>query len=165
VNETMRIFSSVTVPGLFSNNPSGDKVVSYDPRYANSLSLIVAGGFTGASFYYSASGEFSVGVIDKDFNNLGFYTFTAQRQDGCNESFACNWSLATLDFTGVGAQIYFLGAANSAYDDFTFTLPGAPPTGGVPEPAQWAMLIAGFGLVGTALRRGRIKAAFTPFPL
>jgi hypothetical protein len=29
----------------------------------------------------------------------------------------------------------------------------APPTGGVPEPASWALMIAGFGLVGAAARR------------
>jgi len=33
--------------------------------------------------------------------------------------------------------------------------PGAapPPSGGVPEPASWALMIAGFGLAGAALRR------------
>jgi hypothetical protein len=30
---------------------------------------------------------------------------------------------------------------------------GGGPVGGVPEPAAWAMLIAGFGLVGAAQRR------------
>lgn len=30
-----------------------------------------------------------------------------------------------------------------------------PPTGAIPEPATWAMLIAGFGLVGVAARRRR----------
>jgi hypothetical protein len=34
-----------------------------------------------------------------------------------------------------------------------------PPTGGVPEPASWAMLISGFGLVGAAARRRRRSAA------
>lgn len=37
--------------------------------------------------------------------------------------------------------------------------PGLPGGGGViPEPATWAMLIAGFGLIGTALRRRRAAA-------
>jgi hypothetical protein len=32
-------------------------------------------------------------------------------------------------------------------------------TGAVPEPASWAMLIAGFGLTGAAMRRRRVTAA------
>lgn len=32
------------------------------------------------------------------------------------------------------------------------------PVGGVPEPASWAMLIAGFGLTGAAMRRRRVAA-------
>jgi hypothetical protein len=41
----------------------------------------------------------------------------------------------------------------------TGTADGVPPTGGVPEPATWAMLITGFGLVGYAARRRRPLAA------
>jgi hypothetical protein len=37
-------------------------------------------------------------------------------------------------------------------------VPFAPDTGGVPEPAAWMMLIAGFGLAGTSLRRRRAPA-------
>lgn len=33
----------------------------------------------------------------------------------------------------------------------TFT----PTPGGVPEPATWAMLVLGFGVAGSALRRSR----------
>lgn len=33
-------------------------------------------------------------------------------------------------------------------------------TGAVPEPATWAMMIAGFGLVGASLRRRKASAAF-----
>lgn len=34
-------------------------------------------------------------------------------------------------------------------------------TGGVPEPTTWAMLIAGFGLIGGAMRRRRVTTAVT----
>ena len=43
------------------------------------------------------------------------------------------------------------------YDDFTFTV-GA--VGAVPEPASWTMMIAGFGMVGGAMRRRSQKAIF-----
>jgi hypothetical protein len=36
---------------------------------------------------------------------------------------------------------------------------GNSPAGAIPEPATWAMLIAGFGLVGGAMRRRRTPAA------
>ncbi|MFQ3666115.1 MAG: PEPxxWA-CTERM sorting domain-containing protein [Sphingomonadaceae bacterium] len=32
-------------------------------------------------------------------------------------------------------------------------LPAPPPTGVVPEPAAWLMMVSGFGLIGLALRR------------
>lgn len=36
---------------------------------------------------------------------------------------------------------------------------GPIPTGGVPEPATWAMMIMGFGLAGATLRRRRLVSA------
>lgn len=39
------------------------------------------------------------------------------------------------------------------------TPPPPPPPGGVPEPESWAMLIAGLGLTGAALRRRRALPA------
>lgn len=40
--------------------------------------------------------------------------------------------------------------AGLGYDDFTFTVGGGS---GVPEPATWAMLLFGFGIVGGTMRR------------
>lgn len=49
-----------------------------------------------------------------------------------------------------------------AMDDFIYGEPVAA-TAAVPEPATWAMMIAGFGLVGGRLRwRGRARAAKRP---
>ena len=47
---------------------------------------------------------------------------------------------------------YFVQAFSDSQYDETF-LPG------VPEPATWAMMVAGFGLVGTAVRRGWAPAS------
>jgi hypothetical protein len=41
------------------------------------------------------------------------------------------------------------------YPQFTLTISALTTSGAVPEPASWAMMIAGFGLVGGAMRRRR----------
>lgn len=54
------------------------------------------------------------------------------------------------------------GAAGIIYDPSSSTNPGYAETWlvrGVPEPANWAMLIAGFGLIGAAMRRKALATA------
>ncbi|OYU15378.1 MAG: hypothetical protein CFE37_06425 [Alphaproteobacteria bacterium PA4] len=60
------------------------------------------------------------------------------------------------------------GINNAGYDyfgldgiSFNVAPPPPPPGPGVPEPASWALLIAGFGLTGAALRRRRAAAGAT----
>jgi hypothetical protein len=86
-----------------------------------------------------------------------------------------------------GAYLYFFGGSIAAGDStsfslfttrtgstnakFIFNLPSAestflvdppiPGTQGVPEPANWALMIAGFGLAGAAMRRQRTKVRVT----
>jgi hypothetical protein len=52
-------------------------------------------------------------------------------------------------------SVYFLNNEPSGYEKLLFVDTG----GAVPEPASWAMLIAGFGLVGAAARRRRATVA------
>jgi hypothetical protein len=60
----------------------------------------------------------------------------------------------TLSFVG-GYNINEIGGLNSSsdYEKLVFTYNG--DGGAVPEPAAWALMIAGFGLVGAAARRQR----------
>ena len=72
-----------------------------------------------------------------------------------------NFGYSTLALTGLtGAQSFTLqGAAGVSprYDDITATVFAAAP---VPEVATWAMMMVGFGLAGTALRRRRTTVSF-----
>ena len=47
---------------------------------------------------------------------------------------------------------------NLTFDSFAVSLVGSP--GAVPEPASWALMIAGFGLVGSAMRRKAARVAY-----
>ncbi len=62
--------------------------------------------------------------------------------------------------TGAVTRLLFLGRQDPSYsrlDNVSVTLAS---TGAVPEPATWAMMIGGFGLVGGAMRRRGTKVAF-----
>lgn len=65
--------------------------------------------------------------------------------------------LHTLDFVG-GFSINSIDNLNESqdYEKLVFVFTG---NGAIPEPATWAMLIAGFGLTGLAMRRRRLAAA------
>ncbi len=65
----------------------------------------------------------------------------------------------TLSLNGfVSAKTYHPGFVSATtHSVFTTNL---NPVGGVPEPANWALLIAGFGLIGAAQRRRRYRTDY-----
>ena len=65
-------------------------------------------------------------------------------------------SITLLDAAGRPIDFSITGASGTIYDATGAHLPAA---GGVPEPATWAMMLAGFGAVGAVLRRGRARPA------
>ena len=67
-----------------------------------------------------------------------------------------SWTLNVF----AGSQSLYSGlvdARDGSIATVNFLAP--PPTGGVPEPESWALLIAGLGLTGAALRRRRALPA------
>jgi hypothetical protein len=122
--------------------------------------LDYAAGFTtGFSFFYSmiAENDGVVSVYDGlggTGNLLGTITLAVTPTGAC-PGFGgayCPYVAAGVAFDGTAKSIVFAGVANFvAFDDVTF---GSDTPGGViPEPATWAMMILGFGLVGAAARR------------
>ena len=129
--------------------------------------LNYAAGFTtGFSFNYSAANlPGSVGVFD-GLNGTGNLLATLNLAVNANPGSCppgsggfCPFSAAGVSFAGTARSISFAGVANQiVFDDITFGSVN-PGGGAVPEPASWAMLIAGFGLVGAVQRRRKVAVA------
>jgi hypothetical protein len=90
----------------------------------------------GSPFVGTMGGPLNTGVNSS--NEKHFYSSDNWGGNG----FTVNGTLTVLDGGGSGRGIYF------KHGNYV-------PPAAIPEPASWALLIAGFGLVGTALRRRR----------
>ena len=152
--------------GNFANEPSPNTIMFF--LDSNSALLDVAAGFdTGFSFYYTSSTSAPVNVwsgLGGTGTLLATLNLSAQYNAGCTGDPSgdfCNFSPIGVTFVGTAHSIDFGGTAGfTGYDNITFgsSTPGNPG-GTVPEPATWALMITGFGLVGSALRRRRTTVA------
>ena len=108
----------------------------------------------GSGFTYSASlNDISAAIpltfLENDPLGIGFTKYNAGdliRVSG-SQSFGYSYDGGSVLYDRVnrlGAQI----------------IPAANATGAVPEPASWAMMVGGFGLVGGALRRKKANVSF-----
>lgn len=135
--------------GLFGRNSNGPNSA------AGSTFLDISAGFSGAiSFTYAAgAGGARVSVlsgaggIPGQGQVLAFVDLPGNAL-GCAPDSAtlCPFSPVTLNFGGIGRSVVFAGIDDeTGFDDIVL--------GRVPEPASWAMMVIGFGLMGGALRR------------
>jgi hypothetical protein len=123
------------------------------------------------NFQYSLDATSAANGTWEDFNALDFNsiinTGTARALNGnaAANRVAINGTIPGLSI-GAG-QVFGIRWVDTdssgsddgmAIDDLTMTLTTAIPAA-VPEPASWAMMLGGFGLVGGALRRRRTTRA------
>lgn len=134
-------------PGILFFLSGGAVTIDYAPGFT-----------TGFSFNYSSNSNASITVYDGlggTGNVLATLSLSNNFVNGCGY---CAWDPIGVSFAGIAKSIDFAGGANFVgYDNITFG--SATAGGGVPEPASWAMLIAGFGLTGAVMRRRRNVAA------
>lgn len=71
-----------------------------------------------------------------------------------NGSYYCLQNNGCYDFTGAGIGIRALSSASSRQAGIV-TIATAAAAGAVPETATWGMMIAGFGMMGAAMRTRR----------
>ncbi len=122
-----------------------------------------SGGYTGQVLFNNATSL--TGTFTSPVDAFGFFSepdpfdthhFTLTLSDGSSVSgdFTGNAGAGFLGWTGAGITGFTLTSdTDFALGDFFVG------TSAVPEPAAWLTLIAGFGLVGCAMRRRRTATA------
>lgn len=158
---SMTVICSNTSRGGLGDPASQGEALFY--RTGEELVINVAGGFTSLAFQHANVNIFrTVRVFDEvgGAGNRIAFTFFPESGSACpgfNAAF-CPFGAFSVPFTGIARSVTFRGGGNDlVLDDLTLdlvALPGAG-AGAVPEPATWAMLILGFGLLGAAVRRHR----------
>ena len=99
-------------------------------------------------FDYAALGSGSESL----FLTVGGQTFTVSPV--ANNNLDTTFTGATFTFLGTGAGTT-LDIMSSGVNNVDAIIDNISVTGPIPEPATWAMMIGGFGLVGGAMRRAR----------
>ena len=148
--------------GNFANEPSAETILFF--LSGGAATMNVAAGFdTGFSFYYSSSQAAFVRVYDglnATGNVLAQINLAAQYNNNCTgdpSGTYCHWDPIGVTFSGTALSVDFGGTADQVgFDNITL---GSEVAGNVPEPATWAMMIAGFGFVGGAMRYRRRNLA------
>jgi len=158
--------------GVFPGGTSGTRAMYNFGQLSNSPALTtvnIAAGFVGSASVFHYGGASSIQIyrdLGGAAGNGGFGVllgFLAMPQtngclvDGNLTVTGCGFTKYTLNFTGT-AQSIVLAGGGAYFDDLTIGAVGNPG-GAVPEPASWALLIAGFGLTGATLRRRRTSMA------
>lgn len=127
--------------------------------------MMTGGSGTHAVFSRIGGGPFTLNSIDltDGFNTptAGFFDITFF--DGVEEITETLQldrikGLQTFNFNRENLQWFSIGTSGFAGGELQFdnVVLDAPVISGVPEPTTWAMMIAGFGLAGAAIRRRRV---------
>lgn len=127
---------------------SGENLIELDSTGNSAMGRTIEAGTYLLSFYYSdrpGVGAASNGIRVTVDGLPSLYVI-----DGGQGGGQTNWVLHTFSFTSAGGELRF--AADGVNDSLGGYLDNVRLQA-VPEPGAWAMLIAGFGVVGAAMRR------------
>jgi hypothetical protein len=105
---------------------------------------------------------------DAAVNEIGFFFLRSYSTGSLGGIAVSTVRPGLFNFVSTGPQIFTGPTSNPTYRTGVFALTrfdanrpgnGTLTISAIPEPASWALMIAGFGLVGSALRRRKAVAA------
>jgi hypothetical protein len=162
---------AVPVNNAPTNSPdaAGDRAAYFVSDFTVNQSLTQQVFLTAGTYQIG----FSAYSPQNGFDNDGEATFTGTIAGVPLANFAVSSGPATTWQTFAGATniavdgLYSVSFVfNTNFDpskdvviDQVYIIAGNPPLPAIPEPATWAMLITGFGLVGAAMRRRQVATA------
>jgi hypothetical protein len=157
VNSSCSLAAGCLFTGNVAPNTIGDIQTAYNALPGADITLNYLGS-TGDNFDGNGklSGTWSLPGFDVNYiavkagNQFILYSLAQAASSGV-------WSTAGL-LNPNGRTHPQLGLSHLAFFGNTHVVT-PPPAGAVPEPASWAMMLGGFGLVGAALRNRRRNTA------
>lgn len=127
------------------NNPTTSKILTANGDESFNVLLAAPTTAIGMNLFLNDLGDAEVSYYDLADAWLGSITYSAATDNFQFTGFRADPGQLIARFTFVSTNG---GILNTGIDNIY-----AAPLQGVPEPAAWAMMLAGFGLVGTAIRR------------
>jgi hypothetical protein len=130
--------------------------------FATSAGTLYRASFDIGAFFVGGSGPFGDVTVDLFINGVFAQSFTNTLS---LKSAGSDWERVSWDFLGTGSPMT-VGLFSSLLTSSSNLGVGLdnvvvePVRGAVPEPATWALMLGGFGIAGTALRRRRTAVAF-----
>jgi hypothetical protein len=155
-------FGSVIVQSV--NNGNGAPPANSNPLGTSYLSVL-GGGSATINFAPSTTAfQFDWGSIDsyntlKIYSSIGNITIipgTSSFPNAANGNQSAPGTNGLFTVVGTAGETFSKIDLLSGTNSFEIDNLAVKTSGVVPEPATWAMLIAGFGLVGAAMRRQRL---------
>lgn len=137
-------------PGV---NPTTSSILTANGDEAWTLDLAFVAASIQVTFYLNDLGPAQFRLYDATDTVIGSINFTDTALDSNKQTWVFSYNenrIVRATWTSTLG-----GRLNTGWDDITI----AQVAGGIPEPASWALMIAGFGLVGGALRRRAPMAA------
>ena len=139
-------------PFNYVNTPEGTQSAHLQNlgSFSYQLNSLVAGTSYALSYFSAQRPNYGISSYTVSFNGVQIGTFSPT---------STSWTSQNLSFIANGRSGSLVFSGNDVGGDHNVGFDAVSVTGAVPEPATWAMMIAGFGMIGVGVRSRRKMSA------